>query len=142
VSAESLANAVEDDPALRIASCLCGVLRVQLRGAPLGIYACHCNTCKRTTGSAFGYRARYAGGDVAVSGTPRRWRRTGDAGRWVDHFFCGTCGVMLFQKAEALGDDLVLSVGVLADPASPPPQAHFRQEVAHDWLKFETAAPA
>lgn len=120
------------DPAT--AACLCGAVRLQLRGAPLGIYACHCDTCKRTTGSAFGYRARYRGVDADLAGEPRRWRRFGDSGRWVDHFFCGRCGTTLFQKAEALGDDVVLSVGALADPASPPPQAHYRRESGHDWL--------
>jgi hypothetical protein len=124
-------------PPVAVATCLCGAIEIALRGAPLGLYACHCDTCKRTTGSAFGYRARYAAADVVLSGTPRRWRRTGDAGRWVDHHFCGTCGAMLFQKAEALGEDIVLSVGALADADLPPPRAHFREEAAHRWLRFE-----
>lgn len=141
VDAASAGQAIEkrdSAPLGTVATCLCGALQIELRGAPLGLYACHCNTCKRTTGSAFGYRARYSAAEIVVFGEPRRWRRIGDAGRWVDHHFCGTCGAMVFQKAEALGDDIVLSVGALANPMSPPPQAHFREEAAHRWLRFES----
>ncbi len=48
-----MAKAVE-----RSGGCLCGAVRYAVRGKPLWIARCHCESCRRATSAAF---ATYAG---------------------------------------------------------------------------------
>jgi hypothetical protein len=97
---------------VRVAACACGSLRVTLAGPPLGIYACCCLECQRATGSAFAVRARFPGSAVvSIEGEHRQWRRGSEAGRWLEHCFCPTCGGLVFMHSEAALDMLAVSVG-------------------------------
>ena len=110
------------DDARRTASCACRGLRVTVAGGPLGIYACCCLECQRATGSALAVRARFADtAIVAVEGEHRLWRRGSDAGRWLEHVFCPTCGGLVFMRSEGMPGAIVVSVGCFGDPGFPPP---------------------
>lgn len=119
----------------RVAACVCGALRLTVSGEPTGVYACGCDACRRTTGSAFAWRARWRAEDVVEAAGPRQgWRRVGDAGRWVEHVFCPTCGALVWMEGEGLGDDVAVSAGALADPLFPPPASAHRWAGAPAWL--------
>jgi len=106
----------------RVASCACGSLRLTLAGPPLGVYACCCLDCQRATGSAFAVRARFAEAAImSVEGEQRQWRRGSEAGRWLEHCFCPTCGGLVFMRAEGLPGAISVSVGCFADPGFEPP---------------------
>ncbi|WP_363800512.1 GFA family protein [Lysobacter firmicutimachus] len=131
-AAESTAVAEAVGP-VRVAGCACGELSATVYGEPLSVYACACLECQRATGSAFSYRARYAKDRIVVEGEPRRWRRSSDAGRWVEHCFCGRCGGLLYMEAEALPEAVVISVGAFADPDFAAPGALHRSARRHRW---------
>lgn len=123
------------DIGVRTASCACGALRLTVSGAPRGVYLCSCDACKRTTGSAFAYRAQYGTADIVkVEGEARRWRRIGDAGRWVEHVYCATCGALVWMEGEGLPDAIAVSVGCFADPDFPPPATLYRTAGGHRWV--------
>jgi hypothetical protein len=83
-----------------------------------GVYACSCLERQRCTGTAFSYWAIYT--DVAVvarRGKPKSWRRAGQSGAWLERVRDG-----VFMGAEALKDEISVSVGCLEDLDLPPPQ--------------------
>lgn len=124
----------------RKAQCACGGLRLEMIGEPLSVYLCHCDACKRITGSAFAYRARYGASAIAgLSGEPRSWRRSGDSGHWVEHVFCGTCGTTMFLRGERLGGDIVVSGGIFADPEFPAPGAAYYRDRELLWMHSVTS---
>lgn len=124
-------------PDTRSATCACGALRVTLRGAPQGIYACACLVCQKVTGAAFAYRAKFADGQVtAVEGASTAWRRSSDAGRWVEHLRCVECGTVLFTRAEGLPGMIAVSVGCFADPSFPPPTKLVWASKRHRWYEL------
>lgn len=119
----------------RKAECACGSVRLEMIGDPLSVYLCHCDACKRTTGSAFAYRARYKASAIAsLSGEPRSWRRSGDSGSWVEHVFCGICGTTMFLRGERLGGDIVVSAGIFADREFPAPGAAYYRDRELHWM--------
>ena len=72
-------------------SCLCGGVRLELSRLPLRLLACHCRTCQKFYGSAFGAIAvvakqafRYVAGESLI----RRFRTSAR----VERTFCGSCG--------------------------------------------------
>lgn len=119
----------------RSARCGCGGLAMTVTGEPRSIYACACEECQRATGTAFSYRAVYVDEAVArVDGERRTWRRTGDAGRWVEQTFCPTCGTLLFMTGEGLPGAVSVSVGCFTDPAFVRPATLFRARRRHHWF--------
>ncbi|KAE8155298.1 Mss4-like protein [Aspergillus avenaceus] len=77
--------------------CLCNKITYQIENATPKIAICHCNTCKRHTGSGFSTNMivpkpffKY------TSGTPKIFLDTsGDSGQEVPKHFCGDCGTAL-----------------------------------------------
>lgn len=123
----------------RTAACSCGALRIAVSGEPAGVYICGCRSCRPATGSVFAWRARWPGEAVtAIRGEARRWRRTGDAGRWVEHVFCPTCGALVWMTGEALGDDVAVSVGAFEDLTIPRPGAAYRTTLLSAWLAIDS----
>ena len=120
----------------QIALCSCGAAAVHVSGAPRSVYGCSCAECQRATGSIFAYRAIYPLGAVqAVHGELRRWRRTGDSGRWLDQFFCPECGVILYMAAEAMPGAISVSVGCFGDPNFAAPTVIHNLQRAHCWWR-------
>ena len=120
----------------RTATCACGQLRIATTGAPLSVYACACLECQKATGSAFSYRACYALAQTAITGERRAWRRSSDAGRWVEQIFCPTCGTLVYMQAESLTDAVVISVGCFADPGFAAPGTLHRARRRHRWYSL------
>ncbi|OHV76089.1 GFA family protein [Rhizobium sp. LCM 4573] len=126
--------------ATRTARCSCGGLRLSFRGEPLRVYACACLECQRATGSAFAYRARFHRNAVSEDeGERRRFRRVTEAGRWMDQIFCPACGSLVYMEAEAIPDELAVSVGCFSDSKFPPPAALFWARRKHDWYGLHEA---
>ena len=127
----------------RTCACACGQLRITVRGAPRRVYVCHCLDCQATTGAPMAHRAIFAAEAVAaVTGEASRWRRTSDAGRWLEQAFCPVCGTVVWMTAEALADALSLSVGSFRDPDFPPPVAAHWASRRPPWLCLAGVADA
>src|SRR5688500_5041139 len=106
----------------RTATCVCGALRITVRGEPRRVYVCSCLDCQATTGSVMAYRAIFGDEEVVTTeGEGRRWRRTSASGRWLDQTFCPNCGTVLWMTAEALAGARSVSAGCFRDPDFPPP---------------------
>jgi hypothetical protein len=74
--------------------CACGAVRFRTSGAPRRVGICHCMTCRRVHGSAFGTYAVFARDDVHFSGTTQVWRSS-ELGR---RHFCPVCGSTAFME--------------------------------------------
>jgi hypothetical protein len=86
---------------MRTARCCCGACSVTVEGEPTLNGICHCSSCKKRTGSAFGWSAYFPDDKViAKSGEMRVYAKTGDLG--YNRFFCANCGTTLYWKSYAL----------------------------------------
>lgn len=130
--------------------CLCGAVRYEVTG-PLGRAGyCHCEDCRRASGSAFGVSVRVAAADFrVVSGTPKAFTKAGDSGRLVTRCFCPDCGSPLYTLPPLHPDIVFIKAGSLDDPTMvrPERQAWMRSRV--DWAEidpgiasYETSRPA
>jgi hypothetical protein len=73
--------------------CVCGSVRFELGDHPMWTHACHCNACKKRTGSAYGISAVVETENVkSFTGETRTFTRTGDSGKPVHYEFCPQCG--------------------------------------------------
>jgi hypothetical protein len=119
-----------------VASCACGNLTVTARGEPVEVYLCSCTDCQRGSGSAFSYAAIFPESAVSIAGESRQYRQQGDSGRFVDSFFCPTCGTAVLFRAEGLLGTLGVPVGCFADPSFARPSKLFWASRRHHWLEL------
>jgi len=107
---------------MRRAECSCGQLSAVCSGEPIRVSVCHCLDCKRRTGSAFSWNARWAAADVAVQGQASEFTRIGDEGGRCTMSFCPGCGTTVFYVIDAQPAVIAIPAGAFADPEFPAPR--------------------
>ena len=97
---------------------------------------CHCLSCQRRTGSAFGMQAGFRADQVQVAGRYVDYARTSDEqDRKVHVFhFCPDCGGTVFYTEPDEADLVVVMVGAFADPEFPPPTESGYGARRHQWF--------
>src|SRR5260370_30876103 len=104
----------------RKATCCCGKCTIEVEGEPVMNAICHCNNCKRRTGSAFGWSAYFTDGQILQqAGDLKAYVLSGanPAQRW----FCTNCGSTLFLKADLIKDHTGLAGGCFTHTPLHPP---------------------
>ena len=101
--------------------CHCGVIRYRVKGKPIMVEYCHCESCRRLSGSVvttfIGYTREsfeMIGGEPIYYQSSSRTRRS----------FCGVCGTRLFYENDDYPEDIYISVGTLGDIETWPPDRH------------------
>jgi hypothetical protein len=120
-------------------SCACGAVRYEVDG-PLGdVRYCHCNFCRRSTGTAFTANARIpaqafrvvAGADsLGEHRTPRGPRS-----------FCSVCASPIFARVDAEPEWIRLRIGGLAGDLDVRITAHVWVSSKSSWFEITDALP-
>ncbi|GLQ56839.1 GFA family protein [Devosia nitrariae] len=123
--------------------CLCGGVRYRYEGEVRDANYCHCEDCRRISGSAFGVSVPVdAAGFEIVRGEPKGYTKSGDSGRAVTRFFCPECGSPLFTVPPLHPEVRFLKAGSLDDPSAvrPARQSWTRSRVS--WASIDPELPS
>jgi hypothetical protein len=123
--------------------CLCGAVRYVVDGDIGAAGYCHCEDCRRVSGSAFGVSVRVdANRFRIVQGSPKGFSKKGDSGRMVTRYFCPDCGSQLYTVPPLHPDLCFLKAGSLDDPSvvRPDRQAWVRSRVTWAAIAPDLAA--
>ena len=85
---------------IRIARCCCQACEIEVEGEPVLNAICHCDNCKRRTGSAFGWSTYFADSQVLARRGPMSVYESRGATP-ANRFFCSVCGTTLCWASEA-----------------------------------------
>jgi hypothetical protein len=96
----------EHGEAIHEGGCACGAWRFVVSSEPDRIGLCHCMTCRKVHGSAFGAYAVYLAEQVSMSGATRAWQSSADGRR----HFCTVCGSVAYM-AFVNNDEIELPIG-------------------------------
>ncbi len=119
--------------------CLCGAVRYRVRGAPLWIAHCHCESCRRASGGAFVTWAGYTQETYEViEGAPVRF----NSSPGVTRGFCGTCGSPMTFESTRWPGEVHVGVGSLDQPGDFPPTAHVYAAERLTWLHLDEHLPS
>ena len=118
----------------RTAACACGSVRIAVEGEPARLSICHCDACKRRTGSAFSWNATFPADQVAIEGETRSWQRDSDEGYWGRHHFCPRCGATAWYEIERRPSMISIPAGNFTDPDFPAPSVEVYWEKRCPWL--------
>jgi hypothetical protein len=115
VSLKTASVAMTAEPKLYTGGCLCGALRYEAFGKPIGSGHCYCVDCRRASGSGFvafmGFRAE----DVRFSGEAREFHSKAANGGDAVRNRCAQCMSLVFGGELGKSDSYTLS---LDDPSA------------------------
>jgi len=79
--------------------CLCGLIKYEITGRPFRVANCHCDDCRKVTGSAFATNIFYKENEVNVtSGELKLFEHKLDSGSLMTKRFCPNCGSQIFAE--------------------------------------------
>ena len=103
--------------------CLCGAIRYEITGERVRAAHCHCDECRRATGSSFATVAFFKEEDVKViQGTPKQFFHPADSGNTMTKEFCGNCGSQVLGAGSGSPGVRSVRVGTLDDASFVKPQ--------------------
>ena len=121
----------------RSGGCLCGAVRYEALGDPLGTCHCHCERCRRSSGAAFTTAVGFpAEGVIWLKETPASYRSSESASR----LFCPHCGSSVAHHWVDIGT-MWPFIGTLDDPESVTPEFHLYTKEQLSWVKLNDGLP-
>jgi hypothetical protein len=115
--------------------CPCGAIRYDVASFPLLLYASHCASCQRTSGSAFALNMPVKAKDFHIlQGEPKGWRRLSPSGADVTSWFCGDCGGRIYGESVGRPQSINIRAGTLDDTKWLVPAAHMYMRSAQPWM--------
>ena len=82
---------------MKTGSCLCGAVKYEVHGTLRNVIACHCEQCRKQTGTYMSATAAKDGDLKIVEDRGLKWYRSSE---WARRGFCGECGSALFWKGD------------------------------------------
>lgn len=120
--------------------CLCGDVRFEIHGKLGPVVYCHCESCRRASGTAFGANA-----DVRVESL--KWVSGREAIREYAsspgklRSFCSRCGAPVYSRRPDAPGIVRIRLGVLDGDPGRRPLAHFFVSEKAPWYDIADALP-
>ena len=118
--------------------CFCGAVELRLSGAPVSITYCHCESCRRATGSPVAVLVGYELAQVAY---PKEQPRHFASSPGRDRPFCPRCGSRIGFTDRHLPGKIYFHVGLLDRPERFPPTCHAFYGERLSWLHIDDDLP-
>ena len=84
---------------MKTGSCLCGAVKYEVHGTLRPVIACHCNQCRKQTGTYMSATAASNDDFKLTEARGLKWFRSSES---AQRGFCGECGSVLFWKGDGL----------------------------------------
>lgn len=115
--------------------CLCGAVRYACSGEPLWVAHCHCQSCRRASGSVILTWAGFRPDNVGFGDASPRYRESSPGVRR------GFCGTPITFESERYPGEVHITVGSLDRPEDMPPQGHVFTEEQIAWFHVADDLP-
>ena len=124
------------------ARCCCGDASITVEGAVALNGICNCSSCKRRTGSAFGWSVYFPDSAiVAKIGTTNVYTGKGPAGPYARHF-CARCGTTLYWKSQNFMPEFTgVAGGCFVDDPIPDPVFSAQDSTRCAWVTLPESWP-
>jgi len=122
--------------------CLCGAVRYACSAEPMIAGHCHCEDCRRSSGSSRSSHLAVPEESVAMSGATTAYPRPAASGNVVTRHFCPTCGAPVFSRNAGMPGMMFLRASSLDDLEVFKPQMHVYAARAPSWDRPREGLPA
>lgn len=122
--------------------CLCGAVRYTCDAEPIISGHCHCEDCRRSSGSGHCSHLLVPESSIVIKGELKGYSRAADSGNLVERFFCPTCGAAVCSRNAGMPGMVALRASSLDDLEVFKPQMHVYAASAASWDARDPALPA
>ena len=119
--------------------CYCGAVKFEITGESDWVGHCHCESCRRQSGSVMTTFAGFKPGQVIFTAAMPKRFSTDDG---VTRSFCEHCGSPVAYETSDRPDEIHLQLGLFDDPERLAPQDHSFLEEKVSWLHVDEHLPA
>lgn len=95
--------------------CLCGAVTYAADGPPIVVAQCHCEECRRLSGTGHTIGAMFHSDAVTISGNLGEYCYSSDKNSKVTKAFCAQCGSPIYGKNTRMPDHITLTLGTMDD---------------------------
>ena len=113
-------------------SCLCGSIRYTLTGELSDFGFCHCSSCRKASGAAYGANAGIGRAQLELR-DPDDCLREYESSPGKKRAFCSRCGSPLYAYLATSPDLIRIRLGTLDTPFDKRPKAHTFVGDKADW---------
>lgn len=93
--------------------CLCGSVSYKVSSDPSFVLNCHCEDCRRSTGSVYGTNVFVDEDKVQITGEVSLYVHTADSGNEMTKRFCPNCGTLLFGNSSGRQNSVSIRAGTI-----------------------------
>jgi hypothetical protein len=122
--------------------CLCGSVRYESAIGPAMGGHCHCEDCRRSSGSGHCSHLVLPKAAVTITGAITSYDRPANSGNMVTRAFCPVCGSPIYSLNAAMPDLIFLRASSLDDPEVFRPQMVVFTSRAASWDTTDPNLPA
>ena len=122
--------------------CLCGKVQYTISAAPRVMSQCHCDDCRKSTGTGHASNAFFKEDDVHINGEIRSYDSLADSGSTITRYFCPTCGSLLFGTLSGIKNVIAVAVGTVDDSSWFKPSAIVYNKRKPQWDFMDESVPA
>ena len=120
--------------------CLCGRIAFEYTGPVGPANYCHCEDCRRCTGSAFNIGVRLLRDPLRMFGNePKGFTKRADSGTELTRHFCPDCGSPIYTSSPKHPESVYVKAGVLDDPAQVEPTHESWTDSSVPWSRIDPA---
>ena len=94
-------------------SCLCGSVNYKSNSDPLVIQNCHCDQCRKATGSVYLTNLFIKEENFEITGEVNNYTHLSDAGNNMTKYFCPKCGSQVFGKNSGRPGIITIRAGTV-----------------------------
>ena len=94
-------------------SCLCGSVNYKSNSDPLVIQNCHCDQCRKATGSVYLTNLFIKEENFEITGEVNNYMHLSDAGNNMTKYFCPNCGSQVFGKNSGRPGIITIRAGTV-----------------------------
>jgi len=122
--------------------CLCGAVRYKCNAEPMIAGHCHCDDCRKTSGTGHGSHLGVPQLALDVTGELRFYGAPTDSGNTVSRGFCPTCGSAIYSTNSGMAGMVFIRASSLDDPEVFKPQVVVYTKRAASWDKMDPSLPS
>lgn len=122
----------------RKAECCCGNLNIEVRGEPDLYGVCHCDDCKKRTGSAFGISSYFKKDDVlSISGESSQYSfYHQEQNHKQKRHFCFSCGTTLYWYVSSYPELIGVAGGCFVESPLGEPKYSTNHSGKCNWVEL------
>ncbi|HKJ08278.1 MAG TPA: GFA family protein [Gammaproteobacteria bacterium] len=121
--------------------CLCGAVRYEVTGEPARFYHCHCQRCRKATGTGHASNVMLKADSIRWLGDESLLRsyKLPEVERFGTHF-CSNCGSLMPREVPALGMVLIPAGSLDSEPGIEP-MSHIFYDSRAPWSCADGGLP-